>query len=63
VQLKLGLALGVGVIVVLLAQFPMETVAEQSDLVHWIQHGLIFWGGVVVGAATYAIWRRGQRRL
>ena len=61
--MKLLLALAVAVAVVLFAQFPMESFAEQSDLGHWIQHGLLFWGGVAVGAAGYGLWRRGQRRL
>src|SRR5258708_1541038 len=56
-------ALAGGVVAVLFAQFPMESFAEQSDLGHWIQHGVLFWGGVAVGAAGYGLWRRGQRGL
>jgi hypothetical protein len=61
--MKLLVVLAVGVAVVLFAQFPMESFAEQGDLGHWIQHGLLFWGGVAVGAACYGLWRRGQRRV
>jgi hypothetical protein len=61
--MKLVVAVTVGVAVVLFAQFPMESFAEQSDLGHWIQHGLLFWGGVAVGVAVYGLWRRGQRRV
>ncbi len=61
--MKLLLALAGGVVAVLFAQFPMESFAEQSDLGHWIQHGVLFWGGVAVGAAGYGLWRRGQRGL
>jgi hypothetical protein len=61
--MKLLTAFAIGVVVVLLAQFPMESFADQSDLGHWIQHGMLFWGGVTVGAAAYGLWRRGQRRV
>jgi len=49
------------VIVALIAQFPLEGWAERNDLVHWIQHGLLFWGGVGVGIAALTLYRRGQR--
>lgn len=60
--MKLLLALALGMVAALFAQFLMESFAEQGDLAHWIQHGLLFWGGVAVGAAGYGLWRRGQRR-
>jgi len=44
----------------LLAQFPLEGWAEQSDLVHWIQHRLLFWSGAIAGAAALVLYRRGQ---
>ncbi len=61
--MKLLLGLAVGVAAALLAQFAMESFADRSDLGHWIQHGLLFWAGVAVGAACYGLWRRGQRRV
>lgn len=61
--MNLLIVLATGVVVVLLAQFPMESFADQSDLGHWIQHGLLFWGGVTVGASLYGLWRRGQHRV
>ncbi len=49
--------------IALLAQFALETWAEQNDVVHWIQHGLIFWAGVAAGAGLHALYQRGQRRV
>ncbi|HEV2013506.1 MAG TPA: hypothetical protein VGR77_06460 [Candidatus Dormibacteraeota bacterium] len=51
-----------GVAVALLAQFPLEPLANQSDLVHWIQHGLLFWSGIAVGISVTVFYRRGQRK-
>ena len=45
----------------LLAQFPLEVWAERNDLVHWIQHGLLFWSGAVAGTAALVLYQRGQR--
>ncbi len=52
----------VAVVIALLAQFPLEGWAEQNDLVHWIQHGLLFWSGVAAGVAALTLYRRGQRQ-
>jgi len=49
--------------VALVAQFPLETWADQNDLVHWIQHGLLFWAGIGVGAGLLTLYQRGQRRV
>ncbi|HLH67544.1 MAG TPA: hypothetical protein VKY90_00540 [Candidatus Dormibacteraeota bacterium] len=51
-------ALLAGVALALLAQFPMEPLADASDVWHWIQHGLIFAAGLTVGAAVMTL-RRG----
>ena len=51
-----------GVAVALLAQFPLEPLADQNDLVHWVQHGLIFWAGIVVGVSLTLLYRRDQRK-
>ncbi len=53
----------VSVAVALLAQFALETWAEQNDAVHWIQHGLLFWAGIGVGLGLLALYQRGQRRV
>jgi len=58
----LGLLLA-GVFVTLLAQFALEGAADQSDLAHWIQHGLLFWGGIAVGVGGVVLLLRGRRRV
>ena len=60
--MKALIALSAGVAVALLAQFPLEPLADQSDLVHWVQHGLIFWAGITVGVSITVLYRRGQRK-
>jgi hypothetical protein len=49
--------------VALIAQFPLESWADQNDVAHWIQHGLIFWAGIGVGAGLLALYQRGQHRV
>ena len=49
--------------VALLAQFLLETWADQNDVAHWIQHGLLFWAGVGAGAGLVALYQRGLRRV
>ncbi len=51
------------VMLALLAQFPLEGPAERNDLIHWAQHGLLFWSGAVAGAAALVLYRRGQREV
>ena len=53
----------VSLAIALVAQFPLETWADQDDLAHWIQHGLLFWAGIGVGAGLLALYQRGQRRV
>ena len=55
-----GLALSVTV--VLLSQFALDGTADSSTIVHWIQHGLLFGGGVAAGLALNAIRSAGQSR-
>lgn len=50
-------------VVALLAQFPLELPADRNDLVHWIQHGLLFWSGIGVGASLVLLYRLGRRRV
>jgi hypothetical protein len=51
----------VGVILVILGQFFLDSLADQSDAWHWIQHGVLFLGGVAIGAAGTRLWASGQR--
>ncbi|GAC1470544.1 MAG: hypothetical protein PVS2B1_11250 [Candidatus Dormibacteraceae bacterium] len=55
-----GLALSITV--VLLSQFALDGAADASTIVHWIQHGLLFGGGVGTGLAIHAIRKAGQSR-
>jgi len=55
-----GLALSLAV--VLLGQFALDGPADTSTIVHWIQHGLLFGGGVGTGLALNAIRSAGQSR-
>ncbi|TMD44269.1 MAG: hypothetical protein E6I86_16660 [Chloroflexi bacterium] len=60
--MKALIALLAGATLALLAQFPLEPVADRNDLVHWAQHGLLFWSGIVVGISITLLYRRGQRK-
>jgi uncharacterized membrane protein (DUF441 family) len=60
--MKAFIALLAGIAVALIAQFPLEPVADQNDLVHWVQHGLMFWSGIAVGISVTVLYRRGQRK-
>ncbi len=60
--MKALIGLLAGVAVTLLAQFPLEPFADRSDLVHWIQHGLLFWSGIAVGVSITLLYRQGQRK-
>lgn len=53
----------VSLVIAILAQFPLETWADQNDVVHWIQHGLLFWAGIGIGVGLLALYQRGQRRV
>lgn len=49
--------------VALAAQFALDGLADEGDLWHWVQHGLLFWGGLATGASLVVLYRRGQRRV
>lgn len=61
VSLSLGLLAG-GAALALISQFLLDDWASVSQLGDWIQHGLIFWGGVGIGAAVVALRRVSHRR-
>ena len=47
---------------VLISQFGLDGAADSSPIIHWIQHGLLFGGGVGAGLTLNAIRSAGQRR-
>jgi hypothetical protein len=51
----------VGVVLVLLGQFVLDSLADTSDSWHWIQHGVLFLGGLAIGVAATRLWASGQR--
>ena len=51
----------VGVVLVILGQFVLDGLADQSDTWHWIQHGVLFLGGISIGVAGVRLWASGQR--
>lgn len=53
--------LAAGLVVALVAQFVLDSLADRGDFFHQLQHGLLFAGGVAVGAACLALYRHGQR--
>ena len=47
---------------VLISQFGLDGAADSSPIFHWIQHGLLFGGGVGTGLTLNSIRIAGQRR-
>jgi drug/metabolite transporter (DMT)-like permease len=54
-------AIVVGVVLVLLAQFTLDSLADTSDTWHNIQHGAFFVGGIAVGLGGTLLWASGRR--
>ncbi len=50
-----------GIVLVMLGQFVLDKLADTSDAWHWIQHGVLFAGGVAVGAAATVLYVAGRR--
>ena len=51
-----------GIVLVILGQFFLDRLADQSDTWHWIQHGVLFAGGIVLGVGGTLLWASGQQR-
>jgi len=51
----------VGIALVILAQYVLDSLADSSDTWHNIQHGTFFVGGLVVGIAGTVLWASGRR--
>jgi hypothetical protein len=48
-----------GVVLVLVAQFLLDAWADQNQSAHWIQHALLFVGGLVAGSALLRLYQLG----
>jgi hypothetical protein len=55
------IGLVVGVVLVVIGQFVLDSLADSSDTWHWIQHGVLFFGGVTIGVAGARLWASGRR--
>jgi hypothetical protein len=51
-----------GLVLVIVGQFFLDSLADSSDTWHWVQHGVLFAGGVLIGGAATLLWASGQRR-
>ena len=55
--------LGGGLLATLTAQFGIDSFADTSLLGHWLQHGLLFTGGLAVGTALVQLHRTSAQQL
>jgi hypothetical protein len=55
------IAIVVAVVLVLLAQFFLDGLADSSDTWHNIQHGTFFVGGIIGGIGGTLLWASGRR--
>ncbi len=44
----------------LIAEFLLDGLADESEVWHWFQHGLFFVGGVAVGTGGVLMWATGR---
>ncbi len=52
----------VGVALVVLAEFVVDGLADGNETWHWIQHGVFFLGGLVVGISATHVYVTEQQR-
>jgi len=50
-----------GLVATVVAQFFIDSLADGSDVWHWVQHGLLFAGGLLVGISLLQIYRAATR--
>jgi protein-S-isoprenylcysteine O-methyltransferase Ste14 len=55
------IVLVVGIALVVIGQFFLDSLSNTSDTWHWIQHGVIFAGGLAVGGAATLLYIAGRR--
>jgi hypothetical protein len=54
-------ALVAGIALVLIGQFVLDKPADTSDVWHWLQHGVLFAGGLAVGVAATRLYFAGRQ--
>jgi multisubunit Na+/H+ antiporter MnhB subunit len=52
---------GVGVVLIVIGQFLLDTLADTSVTWHYLQHGVFVAGGIVIGIAATRLYALGQR--
>jgi hypothetical protein len=52
----------VGAGLAMFSEFGLNPWASVSQLGDWVQHGVIFWGGMAVGVGVAGLWRAGHGR-
>lgn len=53
---------GVGVVLIVVGQFLLDTLADTSVAWHYLQHGVFVAAGLVIGVAATKLYALGQRR-
>lgn len=51
----------VGVLLVVVGQFLLDSLADTSDTWHNVQHGVLFVAGVLIGIGALRLYQLGQR--
>lgn len=51
----------VGLVLVIIGQFFLDGPADESQAWHWIQHGVLFAGGMAIGVGATMAWASGRR--
>lgn len=55
----LGIVLGI--VLVIVGQFFLDSLADSNDTWHFVQHGVLFVGGLAIGASGALLWVSSQR--
>lgn len=56
------LGVGAGVVLIVIGQFLLDTLADTSVAWHYLQHGVFVVAGLVIGIALSKLYAVGQRR-
>jgi hypothetical protein len=51
-----------GVVLIVIGQFLLDTLADTSDTWHYLQHGVFVAAGLVIGIAASRLYTLGQQR-